>query len=449
MSRHSAKKLYLSAVMLFVYSLSNKVAFSGPASLNKEEQECQVVHQAWLQQALQLTKNCVGFSAPVSARALGYLSISMYEAQVESLPGYRSLSGQLQDYERTTWKKPGEAFCWPHVINTTLLHLTRFLYQNRPPAGEAAIQQTYTRLRKSYAGKQPASVLQASELYGKRIAEGIISWSMNDQGHEGYNRNYPTSYVPVKCAGCWVQTVPGYFPALQPYWGNNRFLLPSGGRKDNESDFMPFSSDTASPFYKGAVNLVHLYNNLSETQVLIARYWDDAPGYSGTPAGHQFALARQLAQKQRLSVAEMLRLYVLLGVAINDAMIECWQLKYKYNLIRPVSYIQRYIDPYFNSAIPTPPFPEFPSGHSFQSGAAAEVFNSVFGNEFSFTDSTQMQRNDIDGTPRRFGSFAAMAEEISISRFYAGIHFEHTLKSSLKYGKRTGLYTIQTLQFLK
>ena len=50
-------------------------------------------------------------------------------------------------------------------------------------------------------------------------------------------------------------------------------------------------------------------------------------------------------------------------------------LKYKYNFIRPITYIQRYIDPQFNSRIPSPPFPEFPSGHSFQSGAATTILS--------------------------------------------------------------------------
>ena len=131
-------------------------------------------------------------------------------------------------------------------------------------------------------------------------------------------------------------------------------------------------------------------------------------------------------------------MYVMLGIAINDAVIKTWELKYKYNLLRPVTYIENYISKGFTPILTTPPFPEFPSGHSVQSGAGTEVLKKFFGNDIVFKDSTHAKRTDIDGSPRSFTSLDQLSQEVSISRFYGGIHFQFTLDESLKYGKSIG-----------
>ena len=162
-----------------------------------------------------------------------------------------------------------------------------------------------------------------------------------------------------------------------------------------------------------------------------------------------FELALNLAKTKDLDLQNYSELMATLGITINDAMIETWRLKYKYNLIRPISYIQKYIRRDFNTILITPSFPEFPSGHSYQAGAGTEVLNHFFTNEMNFVDSSNEERQDIDGSPRAYSNFDEMAEEMSISRFYGGIHFQNTLKFSLEYGRRIGLNTIQTLKFRK
>lgn len=417
------------------------------ALLHKEEVLCKKIQEAWLNEALHLTKHCVGFSAPVAARALCYVGIGMYEVQVEHMPGYRSLSGQLAEYNRTVWAENNTSLYWPAVVNNFLKQLITALYANMPPSQRLRIQNRYDTLKRLYQRRYTAAQLQAAAGYGAALAKAILNWSADDKGHEGYNNNYPASYQRPVGPAFWSPTVPGYYPALQPYWGKNRLMMAGCDSINHNLPFVSFSADTASVFYKGAAELVKLYDTLTPKQDRIARYWDDGPGYSGTPAGHLFTLAMQLSRQQRLTLPEQLNMFALLGIALNDAMIVCWKGKYQYNLIRPVSYIQQYLQPHFNSILPTPPFPEFPSGHSYQSGAAAEVLSSFFGNKFSFNDSTHINRSDIDGTPRHFKSFSDMAAEISLSRFYGGIHFKKTLDISLDYGKKTGLHCIKTLQF--
>ncbi len=106
--------------------------------------------------------------------------------------------------------------------------------------------------------------------------------------------------------------------------------------------------------------------------------------------------------------------------------------------MRPVtSYIRRVIDPKWDPFLITPPFPEYPSGHSTQSAAAATVMTNLFGEDFAFLDATDR----TDGlAPRAFPSFSAAASEAAISRLYGGIHFRAAIERGLVQGRCIGDY---------
>ena len=99
-------------------------------------------------------------------------------------------------------------------------------------------------------------------------------------------------------------------------------------------------------------------------------------------------------------------------MAVSDAFVACWFQKYRYNLLRPVTYAQAQFDPDWLPLLVTPPFPEYPSGHSVQSGAAFQVLTDLFGRRYEFVDRTHDER----GLPaRRFDSFLDAGEEAAIS----------------------------------
>jgi membrane-associated phospholipid phosphatase len=108
-------------------------------------------------------------------------------------------------------------------------------------------------------------------------------------------------------------------------------------------------------------------------------------------------------------------------MAMADAFIATWYTKYTLNVLRPVTYVQGVIDSnWVPTLMHTPPFPDYPSGHSVQSSAAAAVLAQVFGADTAFTDNTH---NDRGWGPRTFKSFKAAADEAALSRLYAGIHY--------------------------
>jgi len=124
----------------------------------------------------------------------------------------------------------------------------------------------------------------------------------------------------------------------------------------------------------------------------------------------------------------------------------CWDAKYKFNLIRPESYINKYIDPEWRPLIQTPPFPEHPSGHSTISGAAATILTNIYGADFAFSDSTEME---FGIPPRDFKSFEEAAQQAGASRMFGGIHYLNGNLSGLKTGAEIGQYISTKIQTRK
>ncbi|OYX22456.1 MAG: hypothetical protein B7Z10_13280 [Rhodobacterales bacterium 32-66-7] len=156
-----------------------------------------------------------------------------------------------------------------------------------------------------------------------------------------------------------------------------------------------------------------------------------------TPPGHWIAIAIELADQRAMPASEIAPMMAVLGVAMADAFIGCWAVKFQYNTLRPVTYIRRHIDPKWEPLLTTPPFPEYPSGHSTVSAAAAIALTAVFGAGFAFDDPTHA---DEDLPIRRFASFAEAAEDAAMSRLYGGIHFRFGNEGGTALGRCIGAY---------
>ncbi len=198
-----------------------------------------------------------------------------------------------------------------------------------------------------------------------------------------------------------------------------------------------YSEDKNSEFYKEALEVFETKKNLTDEQRAIARFWSDDPMLSPTPPGHWMSIALQILDKDKANLEESADLLARLGISLADAFIGCWHTKFEYDLLRPVTYIRRTMDPKWESILNTPPFPEYPSGHSTQSAAAAEVLTAFYGENFAFEDATHVKDKL---KPRRFASFRAAAEEAGISRLYGGIHFRAAIERGLEQGRCIGAY---------
>jgi hypothetical protein len=190
------------------------------------------------------------------------------------------------------------------------------------------------------------------------------------------------------------------------------------------------------------------------SKIKTAWYWDDNPNISVieghltyflhkiSPGGHWIKIAGQACNQKNTSLVKTAKVYALTSIAIFDAFIACWDEKYKTDLIRPITVINNHIDADWKSLIQTPPFPEFTSGHSVVSNAASSVLTFLLGDNFSFTDKTEVP---FGHQPRTFASFNEASKESTMSRVYGGIHYPETARISIMQGQRIGKYVIQTL----
>jgi hypothetical protein len=397
----------------------------------------------WFETVLDLVRTTPGFSPPVAARAFGYLGVTLYEALVPGMTGYRSLAGQVSGL--TPLPPPGDpAYHWPTVANSALAALARSLFPTTSSANLAVIDVLESAFAQAFKAIVPAGIHERSVKRGRSVAGHIFAWSTTDGGHAGYLTNFPSSYTPPAGPGLWTPTPPGFLRALQPYWGSNRPFVVTLGECDPGPHVPAYSESQDSDFHMVASEVYHTVNHLTPEQRAIALFWADDPGLTATPPGHSISILTQFLRRMEAGLDLAAEAYAKVGIAVADSFIACWSTKYRYNLLRPITFVQRVIDPAWGNPLPltTPPFPEYTSGHSVQSGAVAQVLSDLFG-DFPFTDHTHDARGFA---PRSFASCLAMAEEAAISRLYGGIHFRPAIELGIDQGRCIGR-KVSTLVF--
>lgn len=436
--------LLLSLTLLTAATLTNaQPAKAAPADA--------LVATAWFTFYTQLLQNTEGFTPPVAARAVGYAGVTLYEAVVWGESDYQSLVGQLNGLTALPKPAAGQQYHWPLVANSALATITRALFSNTSADNKAAIALLESQLTLTYQSTVEAGTVARSVQYGRVLAAAIHAWAMTDGGHEGQLHNFATDYKLTHGPGFWQPTAPAFVTTpLQPQWGENRPFVLADEQPCAAKPPLPYSEEIDSPFYQQAQEVYNTVRLLTPEQRIIALYWADDPGRTPTPPGHSLAIVNQLLQQEAASLGLAAEVYAKVGIAVADAFIGCWQTKYQYSRIRPISYIQLLIDPLWNTPtitdpVVTPPFPEYTSGHSVQAGAVAEVLTSLFGRQVAFTDRTNERRGFL---PRSYTSFWAMANEAALSRLYGGIHFRDAIESGLEQGRCIGQQVV-ALQFKK
>jgi hypothetical protein len=398
------------------------VRWRGPSEYGAE------VPTAWFDLALGLVRTTPGFSPPVASRAFGYVGVALYEAVAPGITRRGSFAAVLNGLTSTP-RPVDAAYHWPTVANSALATILRLLFPTTPSGNILAIDELERRFAGGAQAALPLGIYKRSVSRGVEVARHVFDWSKSDGAHEAFRDNFP-AYTPPSGPGLWVPTPPGFLRALQPYWGANRPFVLGSGETCSPGPPPPYSESVGSAFHAEALECYRVTSDLTPDQEAIARFWSDDPGQTATPPGHSVSILTQVARQLDLPLDRAAEAYAKVGIAIADAFISCWQTKYQYNLLRPVTYIRGVIDPSWGPLLLTPPFPEYTSGHSVQTTAAAHVLTGLFG-KLSFTDHT----HDVRGLPpRSFRSFMEAAEEAAVSRMYGGIHFRAAIEHGLEQG---------------
>ncbi|MDP4130987.1 MAG: vanadium-dependent haloperoxidase [Bacteroidota bacterium] len=393
------------------------------------------------------------FGPIVASRNYLYASVAGYEVIAGGYPEkYNSLAGQLHGLKSVPKPEPGKK------INYELASLLAFCKLGESVTFPEGSMKDYVDSLKNLAKDHgmPEQILNNSIVYADTVASAIMDWSKHDNYLQ--TRGAP-EYSVTDSPGRWVPTPPAYTPAMEPHWSSIRNLV-----IDSVNQFSPpppykfDMTNKQSPYYLEVKKIQNVVDSLTPEQAFIADFWDDNPfklNVSGhlmfgtkkfSPGGHWMSIAGIAAIKSGADFPKTVCGFAKTAIAVFDAFIQCWNFKYIYNTLRPETAINKYLDPNWKPHLQTPPFPEYTCGHCTISAASAEVLSSVYGDQFAYTDSTELEF----GIPNRsFTSFRNAAEETKTSRFYGGIHYQYCTVISNKMGKDIGELIVKRVKMKK
>jgi PAP2 superfamily len=418
--------LGLTVVALVALAVSGVSSRAGSAAGLASGQSSEVAAR-WFDLAYSLTRS-ESASPPVASRAFAYAGVTLYEAVLPGMPQHKSLSGQLNGELSVPPPDIGAEYNWPLVANAALATVMPVFYKSEKSF--VAVSTLKDEIRGELGEDLPRDVVVRSEERGRSVGVAVIRWALGD----GYESLKNCAYAPAAFSGAWRPTPPANALALEPCWGRLRPFVMKSVAEYRPPPPPAFSESSSSDLYRQAREVYDVANALTPEQRAIAAYWADAPGTTGTPPGHSIAIATQLIRERGKPLDYAAEAYARVGLAVADAFISCWEAKYEYNYLRPVTYIQLLIDPEWLPVLGTPPFPEYTSGHSVQSGAAAEALAAVFG-DGPFTDRTHEGRGL---GARSFANFGEAAQEAALSRLYGGIHFRPAIDIGINQGEAIG-----------
>jgi hypothetical protein len=379
---------------------------------------------------------------PEASRRIGYAAVAFYEGVVGGMPEHASLAGQLNGLDPLPALAPGRQH-WPEVANAAVADVLAHVFAGASAGTLQAIADLEVDLESDFAAEVDAATLARSKQDGEAMAVALNAWADAD----GYAMWNDCAFTRPIGEGLWEPTPPAMVPnPLEPCWGNLRPFVLLFGAECAPLGPPPFSKAAGSSFAIEAQEVYDTVNNLTPEQMDIALFWADGGG-TLTPPGHWVSVAGQVLAQEGLSLDVAAEAYAKVGLAVADAFISCWEIKFTYHLLRPITYIRDPAgpinDPAWLSPIATPPFAEFSSGHSTQSGAVAQVLTDLLG-DVAFTDHTH------DGAglaPRAFTSFAEAADEAAISRLYGGIHFRAAIERGLEQGRCIAATILRNVEF--
>jgi len=394
------------------------------------------------------------FSPIVASRNYLYANVAAYEVIAGAHPdAYQSLAGQLRGLQDVPRPIPGKP------VDAEFSALLAFCKLGEAVTFPAGSMKDYVDSLKKLATDHgmPSDIYDNSLAFADTVGSAIMQWSKKDNYLQ--TRGAPEYTVMADSPARWVPTPPAYTSAMEPHWNTIRsVVMDSANQFEAPAPYAFNIKDKNSDYYKEVMKLKNAGDSLSEEQAHIADFWDDNPfklNVSGhlmfgtkkfSPPGHWMSIVGIAAKKAGADFPTTVCAYAKTAVALFDAFIECWNMKYRYNTVRPETVINKYIDPNWRPHLQTPPFPEYTCGHSTCSSAAAEALTSVFGDHFAYTDTTELE---FGIKSRSFTSFRAAAEENNWARFYGGIHFHHSCIVSTEYGQKVGALVAEKLKMKK
>ncbi len=389
------------------------------------------------------------FPPMIASRNYAYASIAAYECVSAGNTKYKTLVGKLNGL--MAFNAPSVKF-----VDYKLAALLSFIkVGNTVTFPEGSMVLVYDKIIDSVEKAGISSnTLNDTKTFSDSMVSHIMKWSKGD--NYGKTRSGEKYGVRFDDPARWIPTPPAYAQAVEFLWPTIRTMA-----IDSASQFKPIPppvfniADKNSTFYKAAYEVLQVGKALTDDQKHIANFFDDNPNKMNvvghvmfatkkfSPPGHWLNIVGIAAAKSKFDFEQTVQAYAYTSIALFDGFISCWDEKYRSNLVRPETVINKSIDADWRPLIQTPPFPSYTSGHSVVSAAAAEVMTSLFGENFAYRDSSEREFGIDD---RNFTSFKHAAQEASMSRLYGGIHYRFDLDEGIKQGEKLGKFICEKIK---
>lgn len=387
------------------------------------------------------------FSPPVASRIYAYTSLASYEAIRFAKPGNESIAEKLNGFGKMPQPENGKQYDYTLAASKAFCTVA----YNIRIFSDTVLHRYEDSLENVFKQALPEDVYSRSLAFGDTIGKTILARAKKDMYKETRGMS---KYLGSDADGKWQTTPPDYSDGTEPYW---RLIYPFA--LDTSSQFrpmppFPFSKDTNSAFYKMVKEVYTVNKDLTDSQKTIASYWDDNPfvtQHAGhlmfankkiTPGGHWMGITAIACRQSNADEVKTAKAYALTAISLLDAFISCWDSKFYFEYVRPVTLVESWFDNAWTPYLQTPPFPEYTAGHATISGSASTVLTSLFGDNFAFHDNCD---SAYIGMTRDFTSFRQAAAEASISRLYGGIHYRASLDTSLIHGSMVGQNLLKKL----
>ncbi len=388
------------------------------------------------------------FSPPQASRVYAYASIAAYEVLRQADSGYVTMAGQVRDLTPVPVRPANVELSLPLAGVHAYMVVGRAL-----TFSQARMDTLRTAMDERFRRGMSSEMFDNSLAYGDTVAKHILSWA----GKDGFKqRTGLAKYSVLRDAPArWIPTPPAYMDAVEPNWGTLRPFTMDTSNQFRPEPPLAFDTTKTSPYFRELREVHEVGKTLTAEQRAIAAFWDCNPfvmhvqGHTSfatkkmSPGGHWMGIVGIASRKSKADMVQTSEAYARTAIALADGFLSVWAEKYVSAVIRPETVINKYLDESWTPLLQTPPFPEYTSGHSGISTAAAVVLTQIFGDDFAFSDSTEMEY----GLPvRSYTSFEQAASEAAISRLYGGIHFRRAVEQGQAQGRKVGEQVIARLQ---
>jgi len=388
------------------------------------------------------------FSPPVASRIYAYPNIAAYEIMVKGYAEkYRSLAGQLNGLKPVPDTKDADVDYHLAALHAYIKVGKALIFSEEKL--DAYREILYEELKEEGLSK---TQYNSSITYGEQVADHILAWANQDMYKQ--TRTFP-KYTIIKKDSLWKPTPPDYMEGIEPHWNKIRPMTLDSAGQYPPIPPLEFNLDPSSEFHRQLIEVYEVGNSLNERQTEIAKFWDCNPYVSHhkghamfatkkiTPGGHWMGIAAIACRKDKNTFDEAIETNTLVSIALFDSFISCWDEKWKSLMVRPETLINQYKDEDWLPLLQTPPFPEYTSGHSVISRAAAITLTDLYGDNFAFNDTSEVE---YGLKPRKFNSFLEASEEAAISRLYGGIHYMMAIENGVMQGEQVGKHVIKKIR---